>query len=183
MSASAFPDIDGVQHWYSATKDGLAGLRDTINRSPSLLSNQIHDELIGMTPNEWKIYHRKQMFKHEMIATLALFVACEGNIRRDFDLRSDGSVRLIHHARFSKIRNKGSTEHIPLNRILNGWIGAEKSNIWAKKYLINLQKLFEQRNDLAHGRVPQMVAFEPVYEKLSVIRKKWREAVGDFHGF
>jgi hypothetical protein len=62
-------------------------------------------------------------------------------------------------------------------------MGAERNNAWLRKHLAGLAELFRQRNDLAHGRISEGVAFEPVYDRLSVIRDKWRDAVSDFRGY
>ncbi|WP_201215202.1 hypothetical protein [Halochromatium roseum] len=77
MKESVFPDIDGAFTWYIATKDGLRGLRAAI-QCGAVLSEDIVDELYGMTLGEWQDYLRRQTVKHGVLATLALFAACEG---------------------------------------------------------------------------------------------------------
>lgn len=62
-------------------------------------------------------------------------------------------------------------------------MGAERDNAWLRRHLTSLAELFQQRNDLAHGRIAYGVAFEPVYDRLSVVRDKWRGAVSDFRGY
>ena len=84
MISPVFPDIDGALDWHIATKDGLLGLREAM-RCGAGLSDETCDELFGMTSAEWQAYYRKQADRHEMFSTLALFAACEGGIRRDFD--------------------------------------------------------------------------------------------------
>ena len=83
-----------------------------------------------------------------------------------------------------------------------GWYVATKDGLWGLREAIgcgatlsdatldelfgmtaSLLELFRQRNDLAHGRVLQGVAFEPVYERMCLIREKWRNAVSDFRGY
>lgn len=125
MTVPVFPDIDGAQHWYVVTKDGLVGLREAI-RCGARLSDESCDELFGMTPAEWRVFYRQQAFRHEMFATLALFAACEGGIRRDFEWRSSGGFGLAHQDRFRRIRQQANREHIALSSILDGWIRAER---------------------------------------------------------
>lgn len=182
MSVPVFPDIDQAKQWYVATKDGLLGLRQAI-QCGARMSDQTSDELFGMTTAEWQAYYREQVARHEMFATLALFAACEGGIRRDFEWRSNGGFGLAHVDRFRKIRQQVNKEHIALSRILDGWTGAERNNIWFGKHLSRLSELFRQRNDLAHGRISQGVAFEPIYAHLRIIREKWRDVVDDFRGY
>lgn len=182
MTVPVFPDIDGAQHWYVVTKDGLVGLREAI-RCGARLSDESCDELFGMTPAEWRVFYRQQAFRHEMFATLALFAACEGGIRRDFEWRSSSGFGLAHQDRFRRIRQQANREHIALSSILDGWIRAERKNTWLRKHLTDVAELFRQRNDLAHGRISEGVAFEPVYDRLCTIRDKWRDAVGDFRGY
>lgn len=182
MTVLAFPDIDAAQHWYAAAKDGLLGLREAV-RYGSNLSEATCDELFGMTPAEWQRYYRQQVARHEMFATLALFAACEGGIRADFEWRSRGGFGQIHQARFSQLRERASKEHISLSGLLDGWLSAERGNPWLRRHLIGLAEMFQQRNGLAHGRFAQGIAFEPVYDRLCVIREKWRDGVVDFLGY
>lgn len=182
MTLPIFPDIDSAQHWYVASKDGLLGLREAM-RCRASLSDETADELFGMTQNEWQAYHRRQVARHEMFATLALFAACEGGIRRDFEWRSSGSFGQAHQDRFRRIRQQATKEHIALSSILDGWMGAERNNAWLRKCLTGLVELFRQRNDLAHGRMSGSIAFEPVYDRLCVIREKWCDAVEDFRRY
>lgn len=182
MISPVFPDIDEAQHWYVVTKDGLLGLREAM-RCGARLSDETCDALFGMTLAEWQVYYRKQAARHEVFAALALFAACEGGIRRDFEWRSSGGFGQAHHDRFRRLRQRASKEHLSLGSILDGWIAAERSNTWLRKRLVALMGLFRQRNDLAHGRISEGVAFEPIYDQLCVIRDKWRDAVGDFRGY
>ncbi|MDP1607475.1 MAG: hypothetical protein Q8L93_12705 [Rhodocyclaceae bacterium] len=182
MTSLVFPDIDGAERWYVAAKDGVLGLREAI-RCGAKLSEDTFDELFGLTQAEWRAYYRQQSTRHEMFATLALFAACEGGIRRDFEWRSNGGFGQIHQERFRKIRQQVRKEHVALGSILDGWISAERSNAWLQKRMAGLAELFRQRNDLAHGRISGGVAFEPVYDRLCVIREKWRDAVDDFRGY
>lgn len=182
MSTPVFPDIDGALHWYVATKDGLLGLREAI-RCGARLSDETCDDLFGLTQAEWQAYYRQQAARHEMFATLALLAACEGGIRRDFDWRSGGGFGQLHQERFRKLRLQAGNGHVPLASILGGWMGAERDNAWLRRHLSTLVELFQQRNDLAHGRVAYSVAFEPVYERLSLVRDKWQGAVPDFRGY
>jgi hypothetical protein len=182
MTAPVFPDIDEALGWYVATKDGLWGLREAIGCGATL-SDATLDELFGMTHAEWQAYYRRQVAKHEMFAALALFAACEGGIRRDFEWRSNGGFGQVHQERFRKLRLQVNNAHVALINILECWMAAERSNQWLRPYLASLLELFRQRNDLAHGRVLQGVAFEPVYERMCLIREKWRNAVSDFRGY
>lgn len=52
MRALAFPDIDGAFKWYIATKDGLHGLRAAV-QCGAVLSEEISNDLYGMTQREW----------------------------------------------------------------------------------------------------------------------------------
>ena len=182
MTSSVFPDIEGALNWYVATKDGLFGLREAI-RCGAALSDATFDELFGMTQAQWKTYYRKQAAKHEMFAALALFAACEGGIRRDFEWRSTGGFGQAHQDRFRKLRAPANNAHVSLSSILEGWMAAERNNRWLCQHLARLLELFRQRNDLAHGRVLQGIAFEPVYESMHLTREKWRAAVSDFRGY
>jgi hypothetical protein len=181
MSVSVFPDIDGAFNWYMATRDGLHGLRAAI-RCGAVLSEEIH-ELIGMTPSEWHDYRRQQDVRHSVFATLALFAACEGGIRRDFDWRSTVEFGPIHSARFRRMRLQADAGHVSLHNILTAWIGAERDRRWLHQRLKQLLELFQQRNDLAHGRIGVGVAVEPIYEHLCLIRDKWSDGVPDFRGY
>lgn len=96
MAFQSFPDIDDVQHWYVTTKDGLKGLKAAVNVSTFAMSLDTLDELFGMTESEWRAFYQKQANRHEMFATLALFAACEGGIRRDFEWRCTGSGNPMH---------------------------------------------------------------------------------------
>jgi hypothetical protein len=182
MKESVFPDIDGAFTWYIATKDGLRGLRAAI-QCGAVLSEDIGDELYGMTLSEWQDDLRRQTVKHGVFATLALFAACEGGIRRDFEWRAMGEFGQTHAQRFRKLQLQAGDNAVPLNNILTGWIGAEGDKAWLRQRLLQLLTLFRQRNDLAHGRIAEDVAVERVYDLLCRIREKWCAAVPDFRGF
>jgi len=83
MSLQTFPDIDGAQNWYATTKDGLLGLRWAVTHCPAI-SDETKDDSFGMSEKDWRDFYRCQTARHEMFATLTLFAACEGGIRRDF---------------------------------------------------------------------------------------------------
>ena len=182
MNAAVFPDIDAAFDWYVVTKDGLHGLRAAI-QCGAVLSEHIEDKLFGMTPSEWHDYRRKLNSQHEVFATLALFAACEGGIRRDFEWRSRGEFGQAHCQRFLKIRRQADEKSASLNDILTAWIGAEKEKTWLRQRWFQLLELFRQRNDLAHGCIVEHVAVERVYDLLCLIREKWRDGVSDFRGY
>lgn len=182
MSLQTFPDIDGAQNWYATTKDGLLGLRWAVTHCHGI-SDETQDELFGMSEQDWLDFYHRQIERHEMFATLALFSACEGGIRRDFAWRSQGNNGQRHHARFCKLQERETRKHIALSTLLDTWKGAEQKNAWLGKYFADLSNLFAQRNELAHGSMGKAVAFAPVFERLKHIRVKWREAVTDFRGF
>lgn len=182
MKTTPYPSIDGAFDWYSTTKEGLRGLRAALGAGFATCES-LHDVLFGMTQSEWQDYRREQESKHEIFAMLALFAACEGGIRRDFELRSSGKYHLTHVQRFRKLHKNAGGGHVSINGILTGWIGAEKKNKWLHRRLKELLELFGQRNQLAHGYVVNSVAIEPVFEKLILIREKWIQGVPDFDGF
>ena len=101
----------------------------------------------------------------------------------DFEWRSNGGFGQAHQARFYKLRSSANNAHVSLTSILEGWMAAERNNRWLRQHLARLLELFRQRNDLAHGRVLQGIAFEPVYESMHQTREKWRAAVSDFRGY
>jgi len=177
-----FPDIAGAQHWYVTTKDGLIGLRIAANNA-ARLSDATLDQLWGMTEAEWHQFYSQQATRHEMFATLALFAACEGGIRRDFEWRCLGNHGQEHRQKFSKLKRGATRKHIPLNAILDTWQSADNQKKWFANQIATLKSLFEQRNDLAHGKESINVAFELVFDRLDTIRQKWSEAAQDFRGY
>ncbi len=182
MNGPIFPDINGAFNWYIATKDGLHGLRAAV-QCGAMLSAEIDDDLYGMTQREWQAYRRRFDVRHGVFATLALFAACEGGIRRDFKRRSVGEFGQKHAQRFRNLQLQFGDHPVPLNSILTGWIGAEGDKAWLRQHLLRLSTLFAQRNDLAHGLIAEEVAVERVYDLLSKIRDKWCDAVSDFQGY
>ncbi len=89
MSDLVFPDIDGAFNWYIATKDAIHGLRAAV-QCGAVLSEELDNHLHGMTQREWQAYRRRLNVRHGVFATLALFAACKGGIRRDFEWRAAG---------------------------------------------------------------------------------------------
>ena len=120
-----------------------------------------------------------------MFATLALFAACEGEIRRDFEWRDGDEFGQAHRDRFRKLKRRAddNSADVSLHDILTGWVGAERQQNWLRQRLLQLLELFRQRNDLAHGRIKEDVAVERVYDLLYQIREKWRAGVPDFRGY
>lgn len=182
MTVQPFPDIAGAHHWYITTKDGLFGLRTAVNHRAQL-SDETLNQIWGMTEAEWHQFYRQQAMRHEMFATLALFAACEGGIRRDFEWRCGGNRGQAHRQHFSKLKRGATRKHIALSAILDAWQGADSRKKWFGDQIAALKSLFEQRNALAHGRDSANVAFELVFDRLDTIRQKWREAVDDFRGY
>lgn len=178
MTPPSFPDIDEALSWYIDTKNGLSGLHEAINRG-YVKSSSIREELLYMPLNEWKKYHKDQLNKHEIFAVLALFAACEGGIRRDFEWRTRKNIgaKMEHHPRFCKINN-GS--HVSIATIIENWIAADSR---LSKSLGKLLELFKERNGLAHGNYAQNVAFEHLYDQMRSIREKWCGTVSDFQRY
>lgn len=181
----AFPNIDQAHDWYMATKDGLGSLEAYVYKGTArtIVSDRTLDKIHGMTEQDWRSYYERNLDKHELFSSLALFAACEGGIRRDFEWRISGDNGQEHYQRFQKLTNNKTPDRIALATILDNWQAAEKRNKWSHRPLLQLQTLFTDRNDLAHGRIGAAVAFDPVYEKLKLIRDKWRAGVRDFHGY
>lgn len=177
-----FPNIASAQHWYVTTKDGLIGLRTAANHA-ARLSDATLDQLWGMTEAEWHQFYRQQATRHEMFATLALFAACEGGIRRDFEWRCLSNHGQAHRQKFSKLKRAATRKHIPLHAILETWQSADSHKKWFANQIATLKTLFEQRNALAHGTDSANVAFELVFDRLDTIRQKWMDMANDFRGY
>lgn len=187
MTAIQFPDIDEAKKWYTTTQDGLAGLWVVAgSKAGHQLSEEVLDALYGLSEREWQDFYREQKDRHEMFATLALFAACEGGIRRDFEWRSEGNFGQQHHQRFYALKTSSSRpNHIPLGSIMDEWKAAFGRGHWMRKYLECIMGLFSmQRNALAHGK-PNASAyvFLHIYRELDAARQKWRSAIGDFRGY
>jgi len=135
-----FPDIAGAQHWYVTTKDGLIGLRMAADHA-ARLSDATLDQLWGMTEAEWHQFYSQQATRHEMFATLALFAACEGGIRRDFEWRCLGNHGQEHRQKFSKLKRGATRKHIPLNAILDTWQSADNQKKWFANQIATLKSL------------------------------------------
>ena len=177
-----FPNIASAQHWYVTTKDGLIGLRTAANHE-ARLSDTTLDQLWGMTESEWHQFYRQQVARHEMFATLALFAACEGGIRRDFEWRCLSNHGLAYRQKFTKLKHAATRKHIPLHAILETWQSADTHKKWFANQIATLKTLFEQRNALAHGTAYANVAFELVFDRLDTIRQKWMDMANDFRGY
>jgi len=182
MSVQPFPDIAGAQHWYITTKDGLFGLRTAANHG-ARLSDETLDDIWGMTEADWHQFYRQQASRHEMFATLALFAACEGGIRRDFEWRCCRNLGQAHRRRFLKLKLGATRKQIPLHAILDTWQGADSQKKWFANQMAALKLLFEQRNALAHGIESANVAFELIFDRLDTIQQKWIDVAKDFRGY
>lgn len=184
MSPLPFPNIDGAQHWYATTLDGLRGLRVALNNQNALFSEDTLDELFGMSEHEWRQFLETKIDTHETFATLALLAACEGGIRRDFEWRSRVNTGQEYFGKFSALYLANQGKHLGLWQILDTWRAATNHKSYFKHHLNNLSDLFVARNQLAHGRANlKSYVFSSAYQVLDKVRLKWRNEVGDFRGF
>lgn len=92
----------------------MANLRSGIfgKAKQTSISDETLDQLFGMNEQEWQDFYQRNLVRHEMFSALALFAACEGGIRRDFEWRISGNIGQKHHQRFLKVREKSTRDHM-----------------------------------------------------------------------
>lgn len=176
-----FPRISRTRKWYYSTKDGLMQLKYAIHSSTFKdISEMTGDEVFGMTEKEWGRYLDARLEEHELYASLALLVSCEGAIRRDMAWRI--SKKKTYHLAFRKVP---SDRYVKLSTIISRWwseLGPRANHV--DKHLKRLADLYIGRNALAHGRAGVgAFVFEALWGNLERIEQKWKQVVSDFQGF
>lgn len=177
----SFPNEKRIADWYVTSYDGLVNLVTRLHSVDSpYLSQATIDKIFGMTEWEWTTFLRIKLEDHEIAASLALLATCEGAIRRDLEHRI-GSQNSHHLGLRSLVK---PSRHASIIEILAKWANTLGQGNYAYIHLKSLEKIYLDRNLLAHGRAQHgQFMFNLIRDRLLLIQTKWKQSVPDFEGF